>query len=131
MRAAVYLSLGELETSKCYMNECLNGLEAEGLDQSSLQRIANIFIQAIHFPSQDQITFCSEKFEQPTGVKIKYCLGVGQIIAGILAIPFSGGISSGLIFSGTSMTIDAVATAIDNKEAWERSLDERRRHYPN
>jgi hypothetical protein len=70
------------------------------------------------------------KQSQPKGVKLKYWFGVGQIVIGILAIPFSGGASSALILSGTATVVDAASDALNNQENWDRELNERQKIDP-
>lgn len=65
------------------------------------------------------------KQEQPSGLKLKYWFGVGQILVGVLAAPVSAGVSTALILSGTAMVVDAASDALNNKEIWERQLNER------
>ena len=56
--------------------------------------------------------------------------GVGQILVGVLAAPFSAGTSTALILSGTAMVVDAASDALNNKENWERELNDRQRMNP-
>jgi hypothetical protein len=70
------------------------------------------------------------KQEQPGGVKLKYWFGVGQILVGVLAAPFSAGTSTALILSGTAMVVDAASDALNNQENWERELNDRQQMNP-
>ena len=63
-------------------------------------------------------------------MKLKYWFGVGQILVGVLAAPFSAGTSTALILSGAAMVVDAASDALNNKDNWERELNERQRLNP-
>jgi len=69
----------------------------------------------------------NDKFDQPKGVKIRYWVGVGQIIAGILTTPFSGGAGGTLIVLGIAATLSAAGEAMDNQDEWQKKLDRNER----
>jgi hypothetical protein len=134
MKAAVYLSMGAREKSKAFMDECLQNLETESAPDPLLEDVIKMYYKALEETTTGLIStnaligLCN--FEQPTGVKLRYWFGIGQMLAGVLAAPFSLGASTALILSGGAMVIDAAADAIDNKHNWERDLDQRQRINP-
>ncbi len=144
IKAAVYLAMGDLEKSRVLMEECVQNLGIENIADPVLRDIFLMYYKALESPEQNipnsaiGLQFTSSqnrlvfpcKHEQPIGLKFKYWFGVGQILAGVLAAPFSAGTSLSLILSGTAIVADAAADALNNKENWERELDDRRRIDP-
>jgi hypothetical protein len=134
MRAAVYLAMGDLENSRMFMDECIRNLGVEGASDPLLCSILQMYYKVLENPTGDlsapngSVRSC--KHEQPKGVKLKYWFGVGQILVGVLALPFSAGTSAALILSGTATLVDAAADALNNEEAWENKLNERQRINP-
>ena len=136
MRAAVYLAMGDLEKSKIFMNECIQNLETEKIVDPLLSYVIHMYYKVLENDPEDLSTsnalllprLC--KHEQPKGIKLKYWFGVGQILVGVLAAPFSGGTSAALILSGTAMVVDAASDALNNQENWEKDLHERQRINP-
>ncbi|MGB7979087.1 MAG: hypothetical protein WCF19_08050 [Chlamydiales bacterium] len=96
--------------------------------------VLQVYHKALPASSVEQVGFIGMarlcKQEQPSGVKLKYWFGVGQILVGVLAAPFSAGTSTALILSGTAMVVDAASDALNNKENWERELNDRQRMNP-
>ncbi|MBI3258995.1 MAG: hypothetical protein HYZ54_05935, partial [Ignavibacteriae bacterium] len=68
--------------------------------------------------------------KQPKGVRFKYWLGISQIVGGCILMPFNPAAGSALILSGTATTGDAVSDALNNKENWEKDLNDRQRIGP-
>lgn len=140
MKAAVYLSLGRLEESKTMLEKAIPLLTLEGFSTDSLQFIEEMHKNAINFSYEEypyvlQTSFRGADFylcncQQPTGVKFKYWFGAGEVLIGILAIPFSPPLAMTLISTGSAIFIDATADALDNKAAWERNLQDRQRISP-
>lgn len=137
MRAAVYLSVGKIEEGALLMDQFIHSLSAEELSDPMMNFALEVYYKALPSPSGpslEQISFVGMarlcKQEQPSGVKLKYWFGVGQIFVGVLAAPFSAGTSTALILSGTAMVVDAASDALNNKENWERELNERQRMNP-
>lgn len=139
MKAAVYLAMGDIEKSKYFMSEFIEDMKNSGISDPSLDYVIQLYKKVVEMSVEEEQTpnvfthLCKSdksKCEQPTGVKLKYWFGVAQILAGIIAAPFSAGASGALILSGTAMTIDAAADALDNKADFERNLNERQRIDP-
>jgi hypothetical protein len=134
MRAAVYLSVGQIEEGTLLMDQFIHSLSAEELSDPMMTFILQVYYKALPSSSMEQISFTGMarlcKQEQPSGVKLKYWFGVGQILVGVLAAPFSAGTSTALILSGTAMVVDAASDALNNKENWERDLNDRQRMNP-
>jgi len=134
MKAAVYLAMGDLEKSRTFMDECIQNLELENISDPLLNDIFQMYYRALENTPEDLpapnglARLC--KHEQPKGIKLKYWFGVGQILVGMLALPFSAGTSTALILSGAAMVVDAASDALTNKENWERDLNERQRINP-
>lgn len=134
MKAAVYLAQGDLEKSKILMDECVKHFESNEISDPLLLGIITMYYKSLENTSENFLMpiglFQLCKQGQPKGVKLKYWFGVGQIVVGVLAVPFSAGTSTSLILSGTAMVVDAASDAINNKENWERNLNERQRINP-
>lgn len=135
MKAAVYLARGDLEKSRTLMDQCVKNFKSDEISNPLLLGIIRMYYKSLEDVSENlsltPIGGQSCKQEQPKGVKLKYWLGVGQILVGVLAAPFSSGTSTSLILSGTAMLVDAASDALNNKENWERELNERQRINPN
>jgi len=134
MRAAVYLSKGDLEKGSLLMDKFIHSLS----DEELLDPMMNFALQIYYKTRSVSVKPTSLrgmahlcKLEQPSGVKLKYWFGVGQILVGVLAAPFSAGTSTALILSGSAIVVDAASNALNNKENWERELNERQRMNPN
>ena len=137
LKAAVFLSLGDIVNGRRLLENGIEYLGLHGSSQDMLDKLKYIHHEFLDNELFEQILSVSENsllvklasdtFEQPRGVKIRYWLGLAQIIAGIAIVPFSGGISSGLILSGIGMAGSACADALDNKDNWERNLNQRQR----
>ena len=98
--------------------------------------------QALHFASYDEdlelvssregsspmIMLCGGK--QPKGVKVKYWFGIAQIVAAVVVAPFNPPAAGALALSGLNNTIQAAGDAMDNKEEWERNLNDRQHMGP-
>lgn len=132
MRAAVYLAMGELEKSQSLMSDCIQHLEIDRAADPSLDYMISLFYQALDNDKEISAipntlaTLCEHsEHKQPTGLKIKYWFGIGQIIIGILTAPFNAGTSTALILTGIGTVVDAASDAIDNKTRWERDLNSR------
>ncbi len=134
MKAAVYLSAGDFERGALLMDQFTRSLSIEELSDPMMKCVLQMYYKAFPGSSIEQISFqgiarlCKQ--EQPTGVKLKYWFGVGQILVGIVAAPFSAGASTALILSGAAMVVDAASDALNNKENWERELNDRQRMNP-
>ena len=110
MRAAVLLAKGELENSKQTMNECLVRYQSELKINHQLGQAIEMFYAFLNKTEEHEMSLpllnspflpCHE-YRQPTGTRIKYLVGVGMILTGIIAAPFSGGASAGLISAGAA-----------------------------
>lgn len=134
IKAAVYLSMGDFQTGKTLMDQFIQDLSLEELSDPMMNFVLEIyyktFVHSLVEVVAVQEIACLCKHEQPTGVKLRYWFGVGQILVGIIAAPFSGGASSTLIFSGIATVVDAAADALDNKASWEKELNDRQRMNP-
>lgn len=134
MRAAIYLSTGDLERGSLLMDQFIHSLSAEELSDPMMSFVLQVYYKALPASSVAQVSFTGMarlcKQEQPSGVKLKYWFGVSQILVGVLAAPFSAGTSTALILSGTAMVVDAASDALNNKENWERDLNDRQRMNP-
>lgn len=134
MRAAVYLSVGNFEKGRVFMDQFIQSLSPEECLDPLLGFVLELYYKAFPvFPIEcvgvgGMVRLCHQ--EQPAGVKLKYWFGVGQVLVGILAAPFSAGTSLALVLSGAAMVVDASADALNNKESWERELNERQRTNP-
>lgn len=129
MKAAVYLSMGDFQIGKTLMDQFIQELSPEELSDPMMNFILEIYYKTFAKAPAEQVAVqkvtCLCKQEQPTGVKLRYWFGVGQILVGIIAAPFSGGASATLIFSGITTVVDAAGDALDNKANWERDLNDR------
>ncbi len=116
------------------MDHFIHSLSVEELSDPMMSFVLQVYYKALPASSVEQIGFIGMiricKQEQPSGVKLKYWFGVGQILVGVLAAPFSAGTSTALILSGTAMIVDAAADALNNKENWESELNDRQRINP-
>jgi hypothetical protein len=134
MKAAVYLSVGDFERGALLMDQFTRSLSIEELSDPMMKFVLQLYYKAFPSSSIEQISCqgiaCLCKLEQPTGVKLKYWFGVGQILVGIVAAPFSVGTSTALILSGAAIVVDAASDALNNKENWERELNDRQRMNP-
>ncbi|MCB1109868.1 MAG: hypothetical protein KDK64_02715 [Chlamydiia bacterium] len=63
-------------------------------------------------------------------MKIKYWFGVAQIVAACVVAPFNPPVAGALAISGINTTVQAAGEALDNKENWERNLNERQNMNP-
>jgi hypothetical protein len=134
MKGAVYLAMGELEKSRMFMDECIQNLMTENVSDPLLDYIFQVYYKALegspeNFPVFNGVALLCKQ-EQPSGVKLKYWFGIGQILVGILAAPFSGGASMTLVVSGVVTVVDAASDALNNTENWERELNDRQRINP-
>ena len=139
LRATVLLSTGKLEESSSLMAESISVLERSFLPSKCASLIRDLYEKAWEFYEKEDsyytrnssptVRLCKET--QPKGVKFKFWLGVGQIAAGCLLAPVSGGLSTALIASGAAMTADAVADSLNNMDQWEKNLNERQKIDPN
>jgi len=134
MKAAVYLSMGDFQAGKPLMDQFIQELSPEEISDPMMSFVLGIYYKTFANSSAEEVTAqeiaCLCKYEQPTGVKLRYWFGVGQILVGIIAAPLSGGASATLIFSGITTVVDAAADALDNKENWEKELNDRQRLNP-
>lgn len=134
MKAAVLLANGKTKESKSLMDECISNLDSDEISNPLFLEIIRVYYCSLEeFPNDLLVPisfFQLCKHEQPKGLKWKYWLGVGQIVVGILAVPISAGTSSTLIISGTAMVVDAATDALNNKECWEKDLNQRQRIKP-
>lgn len=134
MKAAVYLSMGDFRAGKTLMDQFIQELSPEELSDPMMSFVLGIYHKtfvnslAERFATQEIAYLCNH--EQPTGVKLRYWFGVGQILVGVIAAPFSSGASATLIFSGITTVVDAAADALDNKASWEKELNDRQRMNP-
>ena len=73
---------------------------AEELSDPMMSFVLQVYHKALPASSVEQVGFIGMarlcKQEQPSGVKLKYWFGVGQILVGVLAAPFSAGTSTAL-----------------------------------
>lgn len=134
MRAAIYLSKGDLNRGSLLMDQFIRTLSDEELSDPMMHFVLQVYYKALPSCSAAQNDFARMAFlckqEQPSGVKLKYWFGVGQILVGVLAAPFSAGTSAALILSGTAMVVDAASDALNNQENWERELNDRQQMNP-
>ncbi len=133
MRAAVYLSKGDLEKGSLLIDKFIHSLSNEELLDPMMNFALQIYyktrsVSVKPISLKNMAHLC--KLEQPSGVKLKYWFGIGQILVGVLAAPFSAGTSTALILSGSAIVVDAASDALNNKENWEKELNERQRMNP-
>lgn len=140
LRASVLLLEGNIILSAKMMDEALSTLERTTLPIEAAEMIRNLYRQTLNFMSFDEmsaspcglfgapILLC--KVEQPTGVKLQYWFGVAQILTACVVAPFNPPVAGALALSGITTTIQASAQALDNKNEWERNLNERQRANP-
>jgi len=100
MKAAVHLSMGDLEIGIKLMEQFIRNLSDKELSDPMMHFVLGLYHRV--FPIRTELINIKEivflcNHEQPTGVKLRYWFGVGQILAGILAAPFSGGTSTALL----------------------------------
>lgn len=140
MKAAIYLSLGDLEKSKDFMDRSLECLDSEKFRDSFFSRVIQMYYKALGM-GQEAASFFNglmlssvddpSKFTQPKGVKLRFWFAVGQMLSGLLIAPINPAVGGSLIFSGAVSFVDVAADAIDNKDEWEKGLNERQRINPN
>lgn len=132
MKAATYLCKGDLVTSQSLMETSLTLLAFSGMSETQISFIKQFYDQAITCGTNDtpfislgsgQVRLCS--CPQPIGTKFKYWFGVGETLVGILVAPLNPPLGATLITTGLAIAIDAGADAWNNKEAWERDLQQR------
>lgn len=142
LRATVVLMEGDVIKSKLMMEEALASLEGTTLSSESADTIRGFYTQALHFASYDEdlelvsylggssamVVLCKGK--QPKGVKVKYWFGIAQIVAAVVVAPFNPPAAGALALSGLNTTIQAAGDAMDNKEEWERNLNDRQHMGP-
>jgi len=142
LRASVLLCKGEIEEGSLILRDALSTVSHSSL----LDAIKKILIRSkgpclepaksLNFTMDGLIKLCKshdkgDKVKQPRGVKLRYWFGVGQIVAGCIIAPFSGGLGGGLIATGVATVVDAGADAMDNKDAFEENLRNRQKMDPN
>lgn len=136
LKACVLLGKGEIEESTEMMDNALCHMEGDFISSKTANIIRDYYDKAWNFDITEEISpvslnqdikieLCTGR--QPKGVKIRYWLGIAQIVAGCVAAPFSAGTSLTLITSGVAMTVSAASDAIDNKAEWEDNLNRRQR----
>ena len=136
MKAAIHLAMGDLEKSKSCMDECLQLLPYENFQHPMLDAVVRLYYQVIENELESSrldspFRLCKDyEHKQPTGVKVKFWFGVGEILAGVLLAPFSGGASIALISMGTSFLVNASCEALNNKDQWEKDLNDRQNINP-
>ncbi len=131
MKASIFISQGDLENGKYYMNHFMNSLSEVEKNEPLMAFVISSYLKAVHctalslLESQATARLCD--VEQPPGVKIRFWLGLGQTLAGIALMPFNPPAGITLVGVGAPMLIDASCDALDNKAEFERNLRERQR----
>lgn len=131
LRSSVFLAKFDFIQSKKCLEESVCFLAEEGFEKKVIDELEHLIINISseislnQYDFENHIKLIGDEFQQPKGVKIRYWFGIAQIAAGMLLVPFSSGISTSLILSGVGMTASAAADAVDNKEYWEKNLNER------
>lgn len=140
IKAAINLCLGKLEESKSLMDLSLKYLDQEKHQNPFFNSVLQMYYKIMDSGSNDLdylsttlVRLCAEdqsKFAQPRGVKLRFWASVGQILAGVLLMPINPAAGGTLIFSGAVQLVDVTGDALDNKDEWERNLNERQRLNP-
>jgi hypothetical protein len=113
------------------MEEALGELEEQGFPIYGINLISYFYAQfleeSLNGWDNSDFSLCKhhDGYDQPKGVKFKYWLGVACIAGGILIAPINPAASLGLIGFGGGIFVDAAATALDNKDNFERNLNQR------
>ncbi|EKE08347.1 MAG: hypothetical protein ACD_17C00217G0001 [uncultured bacterium] len=129
MKASIYLSQGDLEKGGYYMSHFINCLSEMEKNEPLMAFVINSYHKGVlctifsFIENQATANLCG--VEQPPGVKVRFWLGLGQILAGLALMPFNPPAGITLIGVGAPMLIDASCDALDNKAECERNLRER------
>jgi len=132
--ACVMLSQGDILEGKELLSRSLSMISPDFISNDLKQKLLsmlneNAFVSAAKLPSSsDNISLC--KRTQPKGVCFRYWLGVSQVVAGCLVMPFSPATGSTLIASGVTTVAHAAADCMDNKERMERHREEMNKKHP-
>lgn len=134
IKAAIYFSKGDLQQASSFMASFVNGLSEEEKADPIMDFIINSYNNGINslLLSYSKKEECIHivNYNQPPGVKLKYWVGLGQVVTGLALMPFNPTAGYTLIGSGGSMLFSATCDALDNKAEFERNLQERQRMYP-
>ena len=140
LRATVLLFEGNIVESAILMYGALDKLEGTTLSEETVQSIRELYAQARNFQPEESKVVSSQvvttpnvvlcRGNQPKGVKMKYWFGVAQIVAACVVAPFNPPVAGALAISGINTTVQAAVEALDNKESWERNLNERQHMNP-
>lgn len=92
MRAAIFLCTGDFEKGSLFMNKFAQNLSAEELSNPMMNFGVRLYENAFSASLIEPVIFeeipCLCKRELTTGMKLKYGVGVGQVLADILVAPF-------------------------------------------
>lgn len=134
IKGSVYISIGDLEGGMGLMAKFIEDLSVEERNDPLINSMIGCYYNGVAvgltLNTDGMNNYQQCRYKQPTGVKVRYWCGLGQVLTGMLVTPFNPAAGSALIASGSAMLFDASCDALDNKDRWKRELQERQRTNP-
>lgn len=132
LKACLCFARGEIEEGKRIFHKNI-----EAIPDSFLDFLINLiendppeFSEITEVCSFNGFTHLCKK-TQPRRIKVVYWLGVTKIVAGCIAMPFNPTVGMNLIGAGITAVTVVSAEALDNKDEWEKNLNDRQKMTPN